>query len=289
MILSYKDILQKHAYMLDGEAKRIFGQEPSVVIEATEFFLKTIDDPNGISKREKIESIFNNLATLSQERRELEGKRAKSYLRKTISNELITFARNKYGRIRPKEWIKRRGDLWIEVFKKLCVKRLPEEEIIISLQKKDRTREFIKEAIYEIRSRVVDCGLNRGQLVLMEDEDLSKLKFSESPDPEFKLMKEDCQHLIDLIFNPFLNEDNVEILDSPKLHRLLKSEIELEPEQSLVLKLIYQEGMTQEKTGKYLGLSRNQVAYIESKALNNLRKIFKNAELDKEILDYLYA
>lgn len=137
-----------HWNLLENLSKKRF-KDVSVAIEATSFVLDQLEKDDW--KRVRGFQGRSNFTT---------------YLSTMATRLLEDFSRIKYGRIRPPQWIKDRGALWIEIFKRLCLEKFSRNEVIEIMtapaSKAERNSATIDAAVTTILENIIDCGKTSG-------------------------------------------------------------------------------------------------------------------------------
>jgi len=125
-------------------AKR-FGGESSLAEEAYTEAISRLADPKW--QQNKLQG-YKGIASPS------------SFLTAIYKTLLEDFSRKKFGRPRPPAWLQRLGNLWVRVFKMLCLERHEPETIVDRLcHEKGETRQYtVFEAIETIKERIPSCG-----------------------------------------------------------------------------------------------------------------------------------
>ena len=82
-----------------------------------------------------------------------------TFLFTLVSNLVEEFARVKFGRPRPPSWLKKQGELWVDLWKVICLER----QLIPSVVDRFtyggiRTVELVQAAIQVIKARIPGCG-----------------------------------------------------------------------------------------------------------------------------------
>jgi RNA polymerase sigma factor (sigma-70 family) len=209
----------------------------------------------------------------------------KSYLASLSWRLLEDFSRKRFGRVRPPLWIKKLGGIWSLLFSLLCLQRLPLVEVVesASCRYPGSEKQEIEDAALTLLGRIPQCGKQQGlELPFEENEGAGELGNS----PERLVEKEEQEHLFAVLFGQLLGgEHDCEMPET--FASLLTDGIELNPEERLLLKLLYQDNVGVARAGKLLGLNRDQINGRLRRLLGRLRKDFQRMGLEKELLELL--
>jgi RNA polymerase sigma factor (sigma-70 family) len=205
-----------------------------------------------------------------------------TFVRSLTARLLEDFARQRFGRVRPPLWVKTFGGIWEKLFRALCLERLnvvEAVEIVVQRQVNSKLSE-VEDAAYHLLARIPDCGKSQGLEVSYEDEKLQAQseELIQSRSAEEKQVKE----LFYAIFQLLLGEKESEVPDS-LLEKYKELTISLSPEEKLLLKLCYQDGMGVTQAGKMLGMSRFQIHGRMRRFMARLKAEFERVGLDQEL------
>lgn len=187
-----------------------------------------------------------------------------TYVRSLIARLLEDFARKRFGRVRPPLWVRTFGGIWEKLFTALCLERLSVGEAVeVVLQRQIvAEKSDIEDAAYQLLGRIPDCGRHQGLEVAFDDGDCAE---GNCAGGNYVESKADCtleeQQKVELfaaIFQLVLGEEELVVSDT-LLQKLSRLHICLSPEERLLLKLCYQDGLGVAKAGEMLGMSRFQV------------------------------
>ncbi len=205
-----------------------------------------------------------------------------TFIRSLTSRLLEDFARQRFGRVRPPLWVKTFGGIWEKLFRALCLERLnvmEAVEVVVQRQVNSKKNE-VEDAAYHLLARIPDCGKSQGLEVSYEDEWLQaeSEELIQIRSAEAKQVKE----LFFAIFQRLLGDNECEVSDS-LLKKYKALTISLSPEEKVLLKLCYQDGMGVTQAGKMLGMSRFQAHGRMRRLMARLRGEFERVGLDQEL------
>ena len=233
--------------------------------------------------------------------RAYEGKaRFKTYLSLIALRLLEDFARNRFGRARPPSWIKAQGPLWEEVYRLLCLERMSVEDVVNSMTGAAsgyRSASIVEEAIGVILSRVIDCGKKSGEAVSLEPDDMDA-RTPVHPSlhhltPEDFLEARERASVLETMAHCLNSANSKPNPGAPGGESIgdiswrLRSQLDLNTEERLFLKAVYQDGLSVSSAGRLLGWNANQAHGKLRRLLARLRKGFRDAGLEQELKSIL--
>ncbi|MGB3210849.1 MAG: hypothetical protein WBB19_09125 [Desulforhopalus sp.] len=196
---------------------------------------------------------------------------------------LEDFARKRFGRVRPPLWVKTFGGIWEKLFTALCLERLTVNEAVevVGQRQVVATSTEIADAAYQLLARIPDCGMHQGLEVPFDEENSPDGDFGE---PVLCRPIEDKQkrELFEAIFEFVLRGSGIEVADG-LLKKFNQLEIRLLPEEKLLLKLCYQDGLGVVKAGEMLGMNRFQAHGKKRRLLARLKKEFERTGLLQDL------
>ncbi len=227
-----------------------------------------------------------------------------AFLAQTARRLLEDFARHKFHYLRVPARIKRLGPLWERTYKKLCWEQLPAFKAIDQVRNtltKDHDPEVLKEIEAAIRGGILHCGAGSVKRIepariadLPEPFDQDAVADPVARTPEDWAAAEQRVRLLQVIAG-LLDPEHAagpvaEPDDGPLAGALrkLRDTLLLAPEERLLLRLVFQEGMTVTDAGKRLGLSVHSVQGKMRRLLRErIRSAFKAAGLDQALAELL--
>lgn len=208
---------------------------------------------------------------------------------------LEDFARKRFGRKRAPLWIRNLGSFWLKLYRLLCLERLDIAASVAAMEQQSRySREVnpgvdTEEAAWIIRQQVVDCGAHQAlEVELDQAKNTTAYQHGQSAGPvppRARLERQQREEMFYMLF-AVLTEVSEEVVEA-QMNRLCSLKIRLRPEEKLLLKLCYQDGMNVTQAGKLLGLNRHQAHGRLRRLLHRLRDDFSRAGLAEEILGQL--
>jgi len=208
-----------------------------------------------------------------------------TFLRTVTARLLEDFARKRFGRVRPPLWVRTLGGLWEKLFAALCLERMRPDEAVEFLARRypPALLQEIEEVAYQLLARIPDCGKLQGVEIAYEDD----LQPDRGGGTEWRDLEEDEKrkffgYVCQAIFN--FEGGNI---SSNFQKRFARLKIDLKPQQKLLLKLHFQEGINITKAGEMLGLTRFQAHGRMRRLLKRLKKEFERVGLDGELISFL--
>lgn len=235
--------------------------------------------------------------------------RTEAYLLTLLKHELIDFSKARYGYRRPPMWIKRLGRIWEAVYHLLCVLKRSPEEIGAALVKRrlgrpqtaeDEAAEtvseaIVQEAIREILRQERDCRQPKAPATVSLDAGLDGSGGRANGGPPREIAQSDgaVEQVLDresiervlqalrgsLAGNPGTSppeagrpsERVLADLDAFAAHLLLTDR------ERLVLRLVFQEGLSARAAARALNASERGVQRTKRKALEKIAAAFARA------------
>lgn len=204
------------------------------------------------------------------------------FLSVTFLNLLEDYATAKYGKKRPREWIKRLGPLWKRVYQLLCLKRLLPETIVDALTARaHHSADEIRYAIGQIKGRIPDCGAYKGEQAT--DHQVALNPTSNIPEPPKALESEELTIIHEVVVGMLAgSESDVSVDPTPicdaKCGDLTEqlaqavSAVALTNQERLLLKLIYEEGHSITSAASALRIARKTGSRMHQRITKRLKE-----------------
>ncbi len=203
---------------------------------------------------------------------------------------LEDFARARFGGVRPPQWLRALGAVWLDLFRLLCLERMPLVEAVEYLvhRRLQDERAIIENAAYAIRREVVDCGKAQAREVALDEamaEHAVATGDDEASGQQRRLEEKERQRILNLLFEALTgSEDGLGGRDLGVLSRL---RLDLSPEDRLLLKLCYRDGVNGTEAAAMLGWTRFQLHGRLRRLMARLREEFDRAGLSGDVLSLL--
>jgi DNA-directed RNA polymerase specialized sigma24 family protein len=214
-----------------------------------------------------------------------------TYISILTTRLLEDFARKRFGRVRPPLWIKSLGGIWEKLFTALCLERLSvgdAVEVVAERQFTTAQNEIndIEDAAHQLLGKIPDCGKKSVAEVSYADDHPPQTIIDEGSDQSSSLEKRERQQLLNVVFELTCGKPETQVPENfAEKFKLLK--INLTPEEKLLLKLCYQNGLRVTKAGQFLGLTRFQVHGKMRRLMARLKSEFERTGLAQELRDLL--
>ena len=217
-----------------------------------------------------------------------------TYLHTVFIHSLENFSREKFGYPRPKTWIKNQGSFWVKIWKLLCLEREPLEKIRINLSDGSEQREDeIKKIITLIKAKEPNCakqealttigGGDENKESVEKEEDGSLLGYQQGRrSTEDILQADNYERLTEIIalltgFAPTLSKTD-DALHNKTLKKLAQS-LNITANETLLLKMKYQQSMSDSAIGRALDMSNYQVKTHLGMIVSRLTDVLKDGEI----------
>lgn len=268
-----KDKVLAYIPLMDKLAEKRFPNS-TLAVEASMFVLTKLEEDNW----KRIRS-FQGKAQFS------------TFITVLTKRLLEDFSRKKFKRIRPPQWLKKLGGLWLEVFRYLCLDRYTVPETVESMVSSvpGRSREEIEDAAQTVLLKIHDCGAYHGAEFQTEDSELEQAAHStkDHSSQEDTVYEKDSRLLFEVIFQNFLDDPpNSSSLDMVN-EQLSSMKICLRPTERLLLRMRFVEGMSVSAGCRKLGLDEYKGRKVLRDCLTTLREQFRQAGLEEQIQELL--
>jgi DNA-directed RNA polymerase specialized sigma24 family protein len=258
----------------------------------------------GVLAEEAATYVIERLADNSWQRcAHFKGKsQVKTFLHSLIVNLLEEFSRTRFGRPRPPAWLQRQGEIWIKIWKQLCLERQTLPELLQRYEQTDLYQSgWIKQVASVIKARIPNCGEYRFEAQTVDDiasvadsainEQTSKSTADHLSNYKFELQAETEVFLVlravlqEQPTSEIFSEDKAKALNiqiGNQCDRLneLREALVLSDEEIVVLRMVYADGLSKTAVSRVLGLPSHQAGMIANKALRRIRSAIANCELD---------
>ena len=222
----------------------------------------------------------------------------KTFLVTLTSNAIEEFSRKRFGRPRPPSWLQELGDLWVKLWRSLCLERQPLPALIDRFTAKGfRQADDVQQAAKVIKARIPTCGQSARDNEVVEDIDaLSDAVQSEDDEccgesPDFRNPFEaELFMMIRAIIDPEPQTENFQnqgaeacdaLADNLKEQlAILREALNLTDQEKIMLRMIYVEGLSKSATSKALGLPAHQAGRVVNDALQRIAAALTQCDLD---------
>ena len=225
-----------------------------------------------------------------------------TYLHTVTNNYLEEFSRKRFGRPRPPEWLKRQGELWVQVWKLVCLERQMIQSVVDLLSGKTlREPGLIKQVITTIKARIPWCGESNREIMLdpqdsHADEDFDpgeRLAHEQTPGDEISQTRfTNTLLMVASLFNDhpteqLFNETNTQranTMASTSIDKLetLRERLNLTDEERILLRMVYQDGLKKTAVAKSLGMQEHLPGRILKRVLTRIGEALQEVGIDMD-------
>ena len=208
-------------------------------------------------------------------------------------NALEDFSKSKYGYIQPKKWLKDLGSFWIKVWKLLCLERNPPEYIKVLMGQGNKQKESeILTFIKLTKAKEPNCGAQTGVTTIGgtagdSHDEIANKEVGDGPSITEGIAVEDLEELLETI--AMLTGLISQISSTNQLNQKLQEfglKLNINPNEKLILKMMYLDGMNITNTAKNLNITRHKTKKIHDHILNKIKTILKQIGIDGDDLFY---
>jgi DNA-directed RNA polymerase specialized sigma24 family protein len=235
----------------------------------------------------------------------------------TLTNHLLEeFARKRFGRPRPPQWLQREGDLWLSVWKMVCLERQLVESVIDRLvYQGDRQQVLITAIIKTIKAKLPWCGSSNREIPQSmvcsygdDNEEVSAENTIETDTLEQQLDQNQLDENLLIISQLFsfltcpsntstYNDNHISDNDSDNQSKnvqpltinqaqlnQLQQAIQLTSEEQLLLNMVYQQGLKLNVVAKALNIPSYQPGRLLKGLLQRIEQALVTINLPMAIL-----
>lgn len=223
-----------------------------------------------------------------------------TFLYSVSVNLIEEFSRSKYGRPRPPVWLKNQGELWISLWRALCLERQLIPSIIDRYSTKGFNAEHIQHTIKVIKARIPNCGQEAINPIVsdsiddIDDKSISEDATSNNESLIFeKNAKSILNSMLQAIFAdeadikplPSFDQDNSSLsIDQQNRLMAVRDSLNLTDQERILIRMVYVDGFSKSKAAKVLNIPSHHGGKIVNSALDRIRKVFESNDLDLESL-----
>jgi hypothetical protein len=223
-----------------------------------------------------------------------------SYLHTVTSNYLEAFSRHRFGRLRPPQWLKRQGSLWIQIWKMICLERQLVQSVIENLcSHGSRETLIVKEAIRTIKAKLPWCGgeshreITQSSIESDQDNYLNSESIELNHSPEVDITESTYVETL-LLISSLMNDDPHEAMFGDRASKLanhylqsnklkfeqLQQKINMTDEEKIILRMFFQDGLNKSLIAKSLGLQEHIPGRVIKKILSNIASVLNELKIN---------
>lgn len=204
--------------------------------------------------------------------------RPETFLYTLCANFIEEYARKKFGRVRPPQWLQQLGNQWLTLWKYICLERQPIPVAVEKLSLDDDNQydtETTLSMITTIKAKIPWCGQQSGE-VSLDDTNEDSLQASDKPIDQSAAREEFLLLLHNIVLDDSTPAQNWQ--DESKIN-VLKAQLQLSDEQRLILRMAYQDNLKFSAIARTLKLPAHQPARIAQRALKHIQQLLQEHEL----------
>lgn len=265
-----KSLVFKHWYYLNGLAKKRFSHDSQMAEQAIDYMLTQLERDNWRRVCEYQGQGFTAFITV-------------------VANHLLTDFARKIGEMPYIPiWINERGHFWKKIYL-LLLKNLSRQEVIEMLQNEAEIEGYQRDYIEEIINTILKKEkIKPSHYPLSLNIDEFPEPAAESLTPIEQLDELESQWLLETIFQVLQNapvemETEKGTASMKQWLQVLQNKIKLNDEETLLLRMIYRDGLTISEAGRRLKLNPNQVAGRHRRLLARIQGVFKQTGIYQEL------
>jgi len=229
-----------------------------------------------------------------------------TYLLTVCQNLLEEFSRKRFGRPRPPEWLKREGELWVRVWKMVCLERQAVPSVMDKIAPLAE-RIDLTQIIRTIKGRLPWCGSSAREIPA---DSFCSTETDQQPEIvddgiETQLHAADWEDALQLLFSsllttpqnnsPDVKESVFDFDSSPsELKQLntnaslnaLRQQLDLDAQERLLLKMVYQDGLKLTLVAKALNLPSYQPGRLLKGIHERIRLALASVGINQEALNF---
>lgn len=211
--------------------------------------------------------------------------RPHTFLFSVAGHLLEEFARSRYGRIRPPAWLQRQGELWVELWRRICLERALVPQVVERLSAGGRhDPSLLNRIVQTIKARLPWCGAADmpipAEYVAADGSVVDRLEQTPGATLEDALDSEQREETLATLAALLSDESNtLRQIPGAALARS-RELLDLSAEEILILRLHFQEGLALTAVAAALGVPRHQPGRQMKRALAKIRAALTAAGID---------
>jgi len=225
-----------------------------------------------------------------------------TYLHTLTGNFLEEFSRKRFGRPRPPEWVKREGEIWVRVWKMICLERCMPQSVLDLLCYDDaREESFVKHIMQTLKARIPWCGESSREINTPSSDDESATPLEELiPEyatPDSQIEEEHFQSVLQMLGLMFQSEltpasvenaaDKARTASQKAAFAPLKQfgdVLDLSDEEWVILRMVFENGMKFRLVAERLGMKAHEPGRVCKRALDKIAHALDHAGIEKDII-----
>jgi RNA polymerase sigma factor (sigma-70 family) len=225
-----------------------------------------------------------------------------TYLYSLASNLIEEFSRQRFGRPRPPRWLQEQGELWVQMWKMLCLERQLLTSVVDRLCiNRAREPQMLYDVARTIKARLPNCGVTAMDHELRDDLELLSDAQQVDTDPEMAELPLEEGALGEVVlmlrsitageaaqeaFSRQSRDDAAACAErvAGELSNF-SQKLSLSDEERLLLRMIFVEGFSKTAASKALGMASHQAGRIVNAALARIAQALQECGLSLEDLE----
>jgi len=214
-----------------------------------------------------------------------------SYLNVIATHLLEEFSRSKFGRPRPPLWLKKNGELWVSIWRQVCLERQLAGQVLFNRTSGDCSRAYLENIIRVIKARMPWCGVKHREIPAdyleygtESDESGGELSGSD-PSESLDDSLEELLLVIRLLIDPDAKLEHDATLSIAAVRdsvNRLREAAALSDQELLVLRLVFIERVKQGVVAENLGLKPYQLSKQLKALMARLREGLESSGINRE-------
>ncbi|MBB3048783.1 hypothetical protein FHR99_003057 [Litorivivens lipolytica] len=165
---------------------------------------------------------------------------------------LEEFSRQRYGRARPPQWLQQQGDLWVRLWKAICLERHTAESVMSRMEYRDA--DIVATIIRAIKARLPWCGASN---LPVPEEYLNDSEAFASDSLEDALSATHLEDTLALLAAILEDQEAFADIDLNQIEQA-RAALTLDDESLLMLKMHFQDGLNFASIARALGVPNHQ-------------------------------
>lgn len=201
-----------------------------------------------------------------------------TFLYSLAANLLEEFARSRYGRPRPPQWLQRQGELWVTLWKRICLERALITQVVERLSAGGHYEaDLLRNIIRTIKARLPWCGA--ADLPIPAEFAERHIGDSE-PTLEDALDEEQLHDTLAMLASLISDDDNVHLGLSADRLEYCRQSLKLDAETLLMLRLHFRDGLSFSAIARAMGVATHRPARQIKRGLKRIHNVLEHSGID---------
>lgn len=207
--------------------------------------------------------------------------RPTTYLYSVAAHLLEEFSRQRYGRARPPRWLQQQGEIWVTLWRRICLERDLVPHAVERLCQDGRHQpQPLYNIVRAIKARLPWCGA--GDLPVPEQYLADGSDVAADSTLEQNLEQEQARETL-AVLSALLDDADEQLAELPFATLLrCREQLQLAAEDALILRLHFQEGMSGRAIAAALGVPKHRPGRQIQRALKQIRQVLEANDIDLE-------